>query len=115
MTLLIDPPLLAAAGYAIGCRVRSLQGAHLAGAAVSAVVLAFSAATFRDAPPFQNVGTRLGGRSGRDLILNSWVLRLDADKRTPARAVSVAALFAAYPVWTAIGVRHGWRASRRQS
>jgi hypothetical protein len=112
VTLLVDPALLTSAGFLIGRRAHSQRGAQLAGVALSAVVLGSSAATYREVPPMHNVGTRLGGRTGRDLILNSWVLRFDAQKRSPARAIVVTAMFAAYPVWTAIGVRRGWSSRR---
>jgi hypothetical protein len=110
MTLLVDPALLWSSGYALGRRARTERAGQAAGALLSGVVLATSVATFRDAEVMRPVWTRLGGRSGRDLILNSWVLHFDPERRSPARAVVLAGLFAAYPLWTAAGVRRGHRA-----
>jgi hypothetical protein len=107
MTLLVDPALLWASGYAIGKRAATERSAQCTGALLSGLVLGASVATYRDAEVMRPVWTRLGGRSGRELILNSWVLRFDPDRRSPARAAVIAALFAAYPLWTAAGVRRG--------
>lgn len=113
MTLLVDPALLWASGYALGRRAASERAGQRAGALLSGVVLATSVATFRDVELMRPVWTRLGGRSGRDLILNSWVLRFDPDRRSAARAVVLTAVFAAYPLWTAAGVRRGYRTRAR--
>ena len=110
MTLLVDPALLWSSGYVLGRRAATERSGQRAGAVLSGVVLATSVATFRNMEVMRPVWTRLGGRSGRELILNSWVLHLDAERRSTARAAVVAVLFAAYPVWTAAGVRRGHRA-----
>lgn len=110
MTLLVDPALLWSSGYVLGRCARTEGAGQRAGAALSGLVLATSVATFRDLELMRPVWTRLGGRSGRELILNSWVLRFDPDHRSTARAMLVAGLFASYPLWTAAGVRRGHRA-----
>lgn len=110
MTLLVDPALLFSSGYVLGRRAASERAGQRAGALLSGVVLATSVATFRDVEFMRPVWTRLGGRSGRELILNSWVLRFDPDRRSTARAVVLTGLFASYPLWTAAGVRRGHRA-----
>jgi hypothetical protein len=115
MTLLVDPALLWAGGYALGKRAASERSAQCAGALLSGAVLAASVATYRDSEAMRPVWTRLGGRSGRDLILNSWVLRFDADRRSSARTVVVGALFAAYPLWTAAGVWSGHKRRPRST
>lgn len=115
VTLLVDPPLLFATGYGLG-RLSSDDrlSARVAGG-VSSTVLGLSVATYCDAPFMRPVWKRLGGRSGRDLILNSWVLAFDPEVRCGRRRAVVALLFAAYPVWTAAGLAAGRRRRRRRT
>ncbi len=42
-------------------------------------------------------------------MINSGVLRVDADKVSPRGHVLSAAIFATYPLWLWLGVRHGRR------
>jgi hypothetical protein len=109
MTLLVDPILLWSSGYALGRRMDNPRSAQLAGAVLSSAVLTASVATYRDLEAMRPVWERLGGHSGKDLILNSWVLRFDPERRSAVRAAVVVALFAAYPLWTAAGLRRGCR------
>lgn len=104
MTLLVDPPMLFGAGYVLRCGMPDGRSAQLAGLAVSGAVLAASVATYRDAEVMRPVWTRLGGRSGRELILNSWVLRFDVERTSKRRSGTVAALFSSYPLWVVAGV-----------
>lgn len=78
-------------------------------------MLGLSVTTYCGAPFMRPVWEALGGRSGRDLILNSWgVLHFDPGRRSTRRRVIVAALFASYPVWAAIGVAAGRRRRNRE-
>jgi hypothetical protein len=42
-------------------------------------------------------------------MVNSGVLRIDADRLTPRGHAVCAAIFATYPLWLWLGVRHGER------
>jgi len=104
VTLLVDPPLLYLAGKAIGRRSQTRLTPLLAiGTGMSFAVV--SMATYRDAPPTRALPRIFGTASGKDLILNSKVLRFDPDRASPARERVVAAIFASYPLWGIAGVR----------
>jgi hypothetical protein len=107
VTLLIDPALLYATGYGLGRFSNDDAANATMGALVSATVLGLSVATYCDLPGTRRLWQPLGARSGRDLILNSWVLKLDSDVRTSRRAAVVRALFASYPLWMAAGLAAG--------
>jgi hypothetical protein len=114
VTLLVDPALLYATGYGLGRWSQDQKAAAVGAAAVSGTVLGLSVTTYCDAPFMRPVWEALGARSGRDLILNSWgVLHFDPGRRSTRRRVIVAALFASYPVWAAIGVAAGRRRRNR--
>ena len=116
MTLLVDPPLLYATGYGLG---RFSQGGAASveqGALVSAAVLGLSVATYCELPGTRALATALGGRRGRDLILNSWgILRFDPEVGSPRRARVVTVLFASYPIWMAAGLAAGRHRRTRES
>ena len=113
MTLLIDPPLLLAGGYALGRTIDDDRAARDVGILLAGAVLVPSVTTYMDAPCMTPVWRRLGGRSGRDLILNSWVLSFDPAKRSPRRSALVGAIFVSYPIWSLIGIRLGRRRRQR--
>lgn len=115
MTLLVDPPLLYGAGYGLGRLSNDHRRSGKVAAVVSGAVLGLSVATYCDVPFMRPVWERLGGRSGRDLILNSWVLKLDPDARSATRRAIVASLFSAYPAWMAAGLAAGRRQRARGS
>jgi hypothetical protein len=110
VTLLVDPPLLFASGYALGRWSKDERAAAARAAAVSTAVLGVSVAMYCDAPVAGPLGQKLGGSTGRDFILNSrGVLRFDPECSSTLRRLVVAALFASYPLWSAIGVAAGRR------
>lgn len=115
MTLLVDPPLLYGTGYGLGRLSNDDRLSTTVAGVASSTVLGLSLATYCDAPFMRPVWKRLGGRSGRDLILNSWVLRFDPDVRCARRRAIVSLLFAAYPAWTAAGLEAGRRRRVRRS
>jgi hypothetical protein len=86
MSFLIDPPWLYANGRALA-RATPQRG-RLAAATLGVFLV-----------------TR--ARSGRDWMLNSGLFKLDPDRAgTPTHLVS-GALFATYPLWLWLGLRHG--------
>lgn len=114
MTLLVDPPLLFASGYALGRRSKDERAAATGAVAVSAAVLAVSVSLYCDAPVVRPLGQKLGASTRRDFILNSLVLRFDPERSSTSRRLVVAALFASYPLWSALGVVAGRRHRNRE-
>ena len=115
MTLLVDPALLYATGYGLGRVSQDNAASARTGALVSGTVLTLSVATYCDMPGTQHLARALGARSGRDLILNSRVLKLDPEVRSSRRAAVVRALFASYPLWMAAGLVGGRRRRARHT
>ena len=105
MSFLADPPLLYAAGRAIAHEPDAGRRRLLAGAALGlfygvSVPLYLEQRWIR---PFWRI---LGARGGRDFMLNSRILRLDADAAGPRTHVVAALLFAVvYPLALAAGMR----------
>ena len=112
MSFLIDPPWLYANGRAYATLApERAQGrtAAAAGAATMAVFWAASISLYLDKGWTRPIWRGCRARSGRDWMLNSGVLRLDADAAGPATHAVSAALFASYPYW----LWRGWRDGRR--
>jgi hypothetical protein len=106
MSFLIDPPWLYANGRAIAQAAPPERQKPLA-LATLAVFLTASVGLYLDRGWTMPIWRLCRARSGRDWMLNSGVLRLDADRvGTPTHAVS-AALFTTYPFWLWLGLRHG--------
>lgn len=114
MTLLVDPALLYASGYGLGRWSKNGRAGTAAGTIVVGAVLGLSVATYSDAPYMRPVWEHLGGRSGRDLILNSWVLNFDPAERSARRRILVGFLFGSYPAWMAAGLCAGRRRRARR-
>jgi hypothetical protein len=105
MSFLIDPPWLYANGRALA-RVAPPQRRAPLAAATLGVFLVTSISLYLDRPWTRPIWRLCRARSGRDWMLNSGVLRLDPDRAgAPTHAVS-AALFATYPLWLWLGLRH---------
>jgi hypothetical protein len=105
MSFLIDPPWLYANGRALAQaappeRRRPLAAATLGVFLVTSVSLYLARAWTRP------IWRLCRARSGRDWMLNSGVLKLDPDRAgTPTHLIS-GALFATYPLWLWLGLRH---------
>lgn len=112
MSFLIDPALL----YAGGRAYRRLADGDGAGAprpardaAVAAGTMAafwgVSVALYLDRPWTRPIWRACRARSGRDWMLNSGVLRIDAAAAGPRTHAVAALLFATYPLWLWLGMR----------
>jgi hypothetical protein len=112
MTFLIDPPLLAAAGYAIGrssaCQATQRRAAY----AVAAGFLVPSISFYVNAPVLERAWRCCGYPTGRAMIINSWVFRFRTDPPSVPTDMAAGAMFAAYPLWLAWGVSRGRRRRR---
>ncbi len=111
MSFLIDPPWLYANGRAYGQLTRSEEPDYKRDALFVAGTMALfwgvSVALYLDKPWTRPIWRLCRASSGRDWMLNSGVLRLDARRaRTPTHVVS-AAIFATYPYWLWRGLRAG--------
>jgi hypothetical protein len=105
MSFLIDPPWLYANGRALAHAAPPAQRAPLA-AATLGVFLVTSVSLYLDQRWTRPIWRLCRARSGRDWMLNSGVLKLDPDRAgTPTHLVS-GALFATYPFWLWLGLRH---------
>jgi hypothetical protein len=105
MSFLIDPPWLYATGDQIGRRFDPPVDTALA-TATMAVFWGVSIGLYLNKPFTKPVWKACRARSGRDWMLNSGVFKLDPDRAgTPTHLVS-GALFATYPLWLWLGLRH---------
>ena len=105
MSFLIDGPWLYANGRAIA---RTRRPAPLA-ASTMAAFWGVSIPLYLNRGWTRPIWRACRARSGRDWMINSGVLRIDAERAGPrAHAVS-AAIFATYPLWMWLGLRHGKR------
>lgn len=103
MSFLIDPPWLYANGR-LAARAPEPAQTPLTAATV-AVFLATSISLYRNARWTHWIARLCRARDGRDWMLNSGVFSIeDPGPRTHAAATL---LFATYPVWMWLGLRHG--------
>jgi hypothetical protein len=106
MSFLIDPPWLYANGRVIAQAVPPERQKSLALATIGVFVVT-SISLYLDKGWTKPIWRACRARSGRDWMLNSGVFKLDPDAAgTPTHSVS-AALFATYPFWLWLGLRHG--------
>ena len=105
MSFLADPPLLYVAGRAIAHEPDRGRRRLLAGAALG-VFYGVSIPLYLEQRWIRPFWRILGARGGRDFMLNSNVLRLDADAAGPRTHVVAAVLFAVtYPLALAAGMK----------
>src|SRR4051794_23032414 len=112
MSFLIDPPWLYASGRAYGAAApERLQGRTAAtlGTATMAVFWGTSISLYLDRPWTRPIWRACRARSGRDWMLNSGVLPVDAGRAGAGTHAVSAALFATYPFWLWLGLRHSRR------
>ena len=105
MSFLIDPPWLYANGRVIGSLTEDERTQASTAAATMAVFWAFSVSLYLDrgwTKPFMRV---FPGRNGRDFMVNSGVFRFDPRRRPALHAL----IFATYPLWLWLGIRHARR------
>src|SRR3954452_22689849 len=98
MSFLIDPPLLYGSGRVLARAVPSRWRAPLAAATVGALQFT-GVSLYLNRPWTRRVWRACLARSGRDWMLNSDVLHLDADHVGTSTHLVSGALFATYPLW----------------
>jgi hypothetical protein len=113
MSFLIDPPLLFTGGRAYARATRESDPSAARDAAVSAAFMAvfwgISVGLYLDQGWTRPVWKVCRAASGRDWMLNSGVLRFDWRKAGPRTHRISAAIFATYPLWLWLGMRHARR------
>ena len=107
MSFLIDPPWLYANGR-LAAQAPPAAQAPLTAVTVG-VFLATSLSLYFNRPWTRWMWRLCRARDGRDWMLNSGVLRLDSRAAGPRTHAASAVLFATYPVWMWLGLRHGRR------
>jgi hypothetical protein len=106
MSFLIDGPWLYANGRAIA---RATDRPAPLAAGTMAVFWGVSIPLYLDSRWTRPIWRACRARSGRDWMINSGGLRVDAAKvGRRGHALSVA-IFATYPLWLWLGIRHGKR------
>jgi hypothetical protein len=107
VSFLIDAPWLYANGRVLA---KLPEPAHKPIAtATIATFWGAGAAMYFDKPWIRWLWQRIPARDGRDFMINSGVLKFDHERdRSKADRIS-AAIFATYPLWLWLGLRHGRR------
>ena len=106
MSFLIDGPWLYANGRAIA---RATDNPAPLAACTMAVFWGVSIPMYLNRRWTRPIWRACRARSGRDWMINSGVLKLDADKAGPRTHAISAAIFATYPLWLWLGLRHAKR------
>jgi hypothetical protein len=106
MSFLIDGPWLYANGRAIA---RATDNPTPLAAGTMAVFWGVSIPLYLDRRWTRPIWRACRARSGRDWMVNSGVLRIDTDRLGPRGHAISAAIFATYPLWLWLGLRHGRR------
>jgi hypothetical protein len=106
MSFLIDPPWLYANGRALAATQSPQQRDRLA-AATLGVFLVTSISLYLDKGWTKPIWRLCRARSGRDWMLNSGVFRMNPEAAGTPTHLASGALFATYPLWLWLGLRHG--------
>ena len=106
MSFLIDGAWLYANGRAIA---RATDNPAPLAAGTMAVFWGISVPLYLNQRWTRPIWRACRARSGRDWMINSGVLKLDAGKVSPKGHAVSAAIFATYPLWLWLGLRHGRR------
>lgn len=113
MSFLIDPPLLYSGGRTYALATRKMQPSSkrdaTVGAAYMVVFWGISVGLYLDHGWTKPVWKMCHAASGRDWMLNSGVFKFDWRKSGPRTHKISAAIFATYPLWLWLGMRHGRR------
>jgi len=116
MSFLIDPALLYAGGRTYAATTppqeRTAKNDLKVAAQTMACFYAVSVGLYLDRPWTKPIWRACRARSGRDWMVNSGVTRFDASRAGPRTHAAAAAMFATYPLWLWLGMRHGRRRSR---
>ncbi len=107
MSFLIDPPWLYANGRAIAAGAP--EHARPLATATMAVFWGVSIPLYLNARWTRPIWRACRARSGRDWMINSGVLRVEHERLSRATHIMSAAIFATYPLWLGLGIRHGRR------
>jgi hypothetical protein len=110
MSFLIDPPWLYANGRVIASAAPQAAQKPLA-TATAIVFLGVSVSLYLDRPWTRPIWRLCRARSGRDWMLNSGLLRIDARRAGVRTHLVAGAIFATYPLWLWLGLR----AARRKT
>jgi hypothetical protein len=105
MSFLIDPPWLYANGR-IAATLPERAQAPVAAATVATFV-GVSVSLYLNKPWTRWMWELCRAEDGRDWMLNSGVLRIDPQRAGPRTHAISAALFATYPLWLWLGLKHG--------
>lgn len=114
MSFLIDAPLLYATGEAYGRLATEPEREQKAlgrGAATIAGFWGLSIPLYLNQRWTKPAWKPWRAKSGRDWMVNSGVLRIDAERIGPRGHRIAAVLFATYPLWLWLGYRRGRRSS----
>jgi hypothetical protein len=106
MSFLIDGPWLYANGRAIA---RATDNPAPLAAGTMAVFFGVSIPLYLNQRWTRPIWRACRASSGRDWMINSGVLKVDADNVSPRGHAICAAIFATYPLWLWLGVKHGKR------
>ena len=109
MSFLIDPPWLYANGRAYAAVGPPGTAATAVGAATIATFWAVSVSLYLNKPWTRPIWKACRAEDGRDWMLNSGVLRFEHEDPPARTHIAGAALFASYPWWLWLGLRHGRR------
>ena len=109
MSFLIDPPSLYANGRAIGAVETDDHRAKALLAATIGVFWGVSIPLYLNRRWTRPIWRACRASSGRDWMINSGVLQVDADTVSARGHALSAAIFATYPLWLWLGLRHGKR------
>jgi hypothetical protein len=112
MSFLIDPPWLYVTGRAYGRLMPERNpAARAVHTATASAFLVTSVSLYLDLPWTRPIWKACRARSGRDWMLNSGVLRIDARRAGRRTHLVSALLFATYPWWLLLGERAGRKTS----
>ena len=70
-----------------------------------ALYVGVSLALYANAPGLRAIWGPFGSRSGREFMLTSGLAQVDESAMRPAHHAAALSLFAAYPLWLALGRR----------
>jgi hypothetical protein len=107
VSFLIDPPWLYANGR-IAAKLPEPAQQPVAAATVATFVVT-SVSLYLNRPWTRRIWELCRAEDGRDWMLNSGVLRIDHREAGAGTHLASAALFASYPLWLWLGLRHGRR------
>jgi hypothetical protein len=107
MSFLIDPPWLYANGRVLAKAPAAARAPLAAG--TLGVFLVTSISLYLDRPWTRPIWRACRARSGRDWMLRSGVLPIEARRAGRRTHAASALLFLTYPLWLWLGLRHARR------